>query len=172
MKLFSLIACLLLCASAIFAQGALGTITGTVADPSGAVVGNASIEVRNTATGQVFKTISTATGNYTAGQLAVGSYDLTVTVTGFKTYKRSGLDLAAAQIMRIDVPLEVGLQTESVTVTAEASLLKTEAGDLPPNVTGTELNELPIMSVGGTFQANTSGYRDPLALAKLIPGIQ
>ena len=66
--------------------------------------------------------------------LPVGAYDLTATVTGFKSYKRSGLDLAAAQVMRIDIPLEVGSQTESVTVTAEASLLKTESGDMTHNV--------------------------------------
>jgi len=171
MKGFLCVACLLLSASAIFAQGALGTITGTVADPSGAVVGNASVEVKNQANGQVLKTVTTATGNYTAAQLQVGAYDLTITATGFKTYRRSGLDLAATQIMRIDVSLEVGSQTESVTVTAEASLLKTESGDLAHNVTSQEMNDLPIMSVGGTFQANTSGYRDPLALAKLVPGI-
>jgi len=156
----------------MFGQTALGTITGTVADPSGAVVGNASIEVKNTATGVVVKTVSTATGNYTAPQLPVGAYDITVTVAGFKTYKRSGLDLAAAQVMRIDIPLEVGAQTESVTVTAEASLLKTESGDLTHNVTTTELSELPILSTGGTFSNNTSGWRDPLALVKLMPGVQ
>ena len=172
MKIVSLALLLIVSACAVFAQGALGTITGTVVDPSGAVVGNASIEVKNTATGVVVKTISTATGNYTAPQLQVGAYDLTVTVSGFKTYKRSGLDLAAAQIMRIDVPLEVGAQTESVTVTAEASLLKTESGDLTHNVTTTELSELPILSTGGTFSANTSGWRDPLALVKLMPGVQ
>ncbi len=135
MKFYCLLLCLLLSTSAIFAQGALGTITGTISDPTGAVVGNAAIEIRNTATGAVFKTVSTATGNYTITQLPVGTYELTATVTGFKTYKRSGLDLAAAQIMRIDVPLEVGSQAESVTVTADASLLKTETGDMTHNVT-------------------------------------
>src|SRR5204863_6608321 len=94
MKIISLALLLIVSACAVFAQGALGTITGQVTDPSGAVVGNASIEVKNTATGVVVKTVSTATGNYTAPQLQVGAYDLTVTVSGFKTYKRSGLDLA------------------------------------------------------------------------------
>lgn len=163
MKFISLVLLVILFTCLAFGQGALGTITGTVADPSGAVVGNASIEIKNTATGQVSKTVTTATGNYTVPQLPVGSYDLTVTVTGFKTYKRSGLDLAAAQIMRIDIPLEVGSQTESVTVTAEASLLKTESGDLTHNVTATQLAELPILATGGTFSNNTSGFRDPLA---------
>ena len=74
--------------------------------------------------------------------------------------------------MRIDVPLEVGSQTESVTVTAEASLLKTESGDLTHNVTVSQMDTLPIMTTGRTFSNNTSGYRDPLALSRLIPGIQ
>ncbi len=172
MKSIALVVCLLLSASAVFGQTALGTITGTVTDPSGAVIPNADITASNTANGQVYRAVSTDTGNYTIPQLPVGTYNLSIVVKGFKTYNREKLELQAAQIMRIDVPLSVGSQAESVTVTTEASLLKTESGDLVHNVTDTELNELPIMSVGGTFQANTSGYRDPLALAKLVPGIQ
>src|SRR5205823_11726765 len=126
-----------------------------------------TIEVSNAATGQLFKTVSTNTGNYTVAGLPVGAYELTVTVSGFKNYKRQGLDLAAAQIMRIDIQLEVGSSAESVTVTAEASLLKTESGDLTHNVTVSQMDNLPILNVGGTFSNNTSGYRDPLALAQL-----
>ena len=170
MKFLGSVACLLLSTSAIFAQGALGTITGTVADPSGAVVGNASIEVKNTGTGQVYKTVSTATGNYTVAQLPVGSYDLSATVMGFKSYKRSGLDLAAAQIMRIDIPLEVGSQTESVTVTAEASLLKTESGDLTHNVTMSTLTDLPLLGIG-TANSGTTGVRNPYNALQTLPGI-
>jgi len=170
MKFAGFIACLLLSTSAIFAQGALGTITGTVTDPSGAVVGNAAIEVKNTANGQVYDTVSTATGNYTVTQLPVGAYDLTATITGFKTYKRSGLDLAAAQIMRIDIPLQVGSQTESVTVTAEASLLKTEAGDMTHNVTMDTLTELPLLGIG-TANSGTTGVRNPYNSLQTLPGI-
>ncbi len=170
MKFFCLVLCLFLCASAIFGQGATGTITGTIADPSGAVVGNAAIEVKNAATGAVFNTVSTATGNYTVSNLPVGTYDLTATVTGFKTYKRPGLDLAAAQIMRIDIPLEVGSQTESVTVTAEASLLKTEAGDLTHNVTVSTLTDLPLLGIG-TANSGTSGVRNPYNSLQTLPGV-
>jgi hypothetical protein len=172
MKLAALASCLLLSASTIFAQGASGTITGTVTDPSGAVVANADVTAKNGATGQIYRAVSTETGNYTVSQLPVGTYSLMITVKGFKTYNREGLDLAATQIMRIDIPLQVGSQTEAVTVTAEASLLKTESGDLTHNVTIAELSELPILATGGAFAANTSGWRDPLALAKLVPGIQ
>jgi len=170
MKLYCLVLCLVLSTSAIFAQGALGTITGTVSDPSGAVVGNASIEVKNQANGQVFRTVSTDTGNYTVTQLPVGAYELTATITGFKTYKRSGLDLAAAQVMRIDIALQVGSQTESVTVTAEASLLKTETGDMTHNVTMDTLTDLPLLGIG-TANSGTSGVRNPYNSLQSLPGI-
>src|SRR6185312_7717720 len=147
-----------------------GTITGTVSDPSGAVVGNAAIEGKNQANGQIFRTVSTATGNYTVTQLPVGTYDLTATVTGFKTYNRPGLDLAAAQIMRIDIPLQVGSQTESVTVTAEASLLKTEAGDMTHNVTMDTLTELPLLGIG-TANSGTTGVSNPYNSLQTLPGI-
>jgi len=170
MKFLYFVGSLLLSASAIFAQGALGTITGTVSDPSGAVVGNAAIEVKSVANGQVYKTVSTATGNYTVTALPVGAYDLTATVTGFKTYKRTGLDLAAAQIMRIDVPLEVGSQTESVTVTAEASLLKTESGDMTHNVQMSTLTDLPLLGIG-TANSGTTGVRNPYNSLQALPGV-
>src|SRR6266705_1865382 len=98
--------CLLLCASFAFAQSDRGTITGTVTDTSGAVVANAAIEARQVETGAVFQTASTDTGNYTLAQLPVGPYELTVSVSGFKKYVRSGLNVQVAQTSRIDVALE------------------------------------------------------------------
>ena len=155
-----------------FGQGANGTITGTVTDPSGAVLGNATVEVRSGATGQTYNAISTNTGNYTVTQLPVGAYDLKVETPGFKAYNRQGLNLAAGQIMRIDVAMEVGATTESVTVTADASMLSTETASVERNVTITQLAQLPILAPGGAGNANTAGYRDPYALAALLPGIQ
>src|SRR5215813_4874602 len=88
--------CLLLTAAAAFAQGDRGTITGTVSDPAGAVVANAEIQARNTETGAVYPTQSTATGNYTLSQLPAGSYEMTVTVQGFKKYVRQALTVEVA----------------------------------------------------------------------------
>ena len=159
-------------AAAVFGQGANGTITGTITDPSGAIVADAKVEVSNKANGQVYTAVSTNTGNYTVTQLPVSAYDLKVTVSGFKGYNRTGLDLAAGQIMRIDVPLEVGSVGDSVTVTAEASLLSTETAAVARNVTIAQLNQLPLLSPGGAGNANTAGYRDPYGLANLLPGVQ
>jgi hypothetical protein len=67
MKLWRLFAALAAYAAALFGQAANGTITGTVTDPAGAVVPNAPVEVRNTGTGVVYPTMTTRTGDYTAG---------------------------------------------------------------------------------------------------------
>src|SRR5215813_6638142 len=110
-----------------YAQSDRGTITGTVADPAGAVVASAAIEARNIETGALYDAVSTATGNYTLSQLPAGTYAISVTVPGFKKYVRQGLVVQAAQTFRIDVALEVGNASESVTVTEAAPLLKTES---------------------------------------------
>ena len=152
----------------LFAQTSLATITGTINDPSGAILANAPISVRNLENGTISTAASSDTGNYTVSQLAIGDYDLTITVPGFKTYTHTKFHLAAAQIMREDVTLEVGQTTDSVTVTAEASLLKTESSEVSQNVTLSQLNNLPILVVG----ASNSGFRDPFASTRLVPGIR
>jgi hypothetical protein len=150
-----------------------GTITGVVTDPTGAVVSNAPIEVKNVETGVVFRALTTDTGNYTVPQLPIGSYELTATVQGFKKYTRQNITLAAAQVMRLDIPLEIGASTEAVTVSAESTLLKTENSELSHNVTIKQLDNLPILGVnGGGLNSSSSGFRDPYSLTQLIPGTQ
>jgi len=145
MRSLAVIVCLILCAPAVFAQSDRGTITGTVSDPAGVVV--ATIDAKHVETGAEYQTTSTSTGNYTLAQLPAGTYELSVSVAGFKKYVRSGLTVLVAQTLRIDVPLEVGSATESVTVQADAPLLKTESGELSHNVTTDRLDTLPILNV-------------------------
>src|SRR5215472_12287162 len=90
------------------AQSDRGTITGTVADPAGAVVASAPIEARNTETGILYQAETSTTGNYTLVQLPVGTYEVSVTVPGFKKYVRQNILVEVAQTARIDVALEVG----------------------------------------------------------------
>src|SRR5205823_8268928 len=94
--------------------------------------------------------------------------DLTVTVAGFKTYSHTKFHLAAAQTMREDVSLQVGQNTESVTVSAESSLLKTESSELVHNVTLSQLDNLPVLQVGQT----NDGVRDIFSSSRLLPGIR
>ena len=147
MRSLAVIVCLILCAPAVFAQSDRGTITGTVSDPAGVVVASATIDAKHVETGAEYQTTSTSTGNYTLAQLPAGTYELSVSVAGFKKYVRSGLTVLVAQTLRIDVPLEVGSGTESVTVQADAPLLKTESGELSHNVTTDRLDTLPILNV-------------------------
>ncbi len=120
-------------------------------------------------TGAIFDAASSTTGNYTLAQLPVGTYEVSVSVPGFKRYVRSGLAVEVAQTLRIDIELEVGAATESVTVTESTSLLKTESGDLGYNVKAQTMDELPILGIG-TAQAGSTGVRNPNAALQLIPG--
>src|SRR5512142_3098038 len=103
-------------ALAAFAQSDRGTITGTVTDPAGAVVPGAPVEARNVQTGAVYQAAGSSTGKYTLSQLPTGTYEMSVTVAGFKKFVRQNIALPVAQTVRIDVALEVGSATESVTV--------------------------------------------------------
>src|SRR5262252_1754125 len=131
-----------------FSQTANGTITGSVNDASGAVIPGVSVEVKNTDTGVVFSTVTGETGNYTAPNLPPGSYSISATLPGFKKYDRTGVSLAAAQVLRLDVSLEVGAAGETIEVAAEASQLKTETGDIAQNITVAQLTDLPILGIG------------------------
>jgi hypothetical protein len=164
----SLLAVLLSLTSAVFGQTSLATITGTIADPSGAAVANASVEVHNLENGAVFKAASSDTGNYTVQQLPIGDYALDVTVPGFKKYSHTNFHLAAGQTMREDIALQVGNATESVTVQAEASLLQTESAQVAGNFTLKQLDDLPLLTVGAT----NDGVRDYFAASRLLPGVQ
>ena len=160
---------LLVCAAIAWGQSDRGTITGAVSDPAGAVVANAAIEARNQATGLVYSSATTATGNYTIGQLPVGQYEVSVAVPGFKKYVRQGLTVEVAQTVRVDIALEVGAATESVTVEADAPLLKTESGDISHSVNSKTMDDLPILGIGAG-QAGSAGIRNPYAMVQLIPG--
>lgn len=88
---------------------------------------------------------------------------------GFKKYVRQGLTIQVAQIARLDIPLEVGATSDSVTVTGEAPVLNTENGELSHNIASQTLDELSVLGVGANF-AGTQGVRNPNAVMLLIPG--
>src|ERR1700761_7102111 len=111
-----------------------GVITGVISDPAGAVVSNAPVEAKNSETGVVVSAATSATGNYVVGDLPAGTYEVSATVPGFKRYVRNGITVQQLQTTRVDIALEVGASNESVTVTADAPLLKTESGDVSHNV--------------------------------------
>jgi hypothetical protein len=169
MRLVSAAPCCLLFALALFAQNDRGTITGTVQDPANAVVPNATIIATNTESGAEFRTATTGTGNYTIPSLPAGRYRLTVEVAGFKKFKQEGIEVQVAQTYRIDVALQVGATTETVTITAKAPLLKTESAEQSTVITGERINDLPLNFGGGG--GNVGGIRSPYSFNVLSPGV-
>jgi len=170
---FRIACCFLIFAAAAFGQGDRGTITGTVSDQTGAVVPNASVQLKNTDTGAAYTVASTNTGNYTLANLPVGTYELTVDAAGFKKFARPGLVVQVSETIRVDAALTVGAATDTVTVSAEAPLLKTESGEVSHQVDYTAADQLPLFTTNGTGGSTGLGnIRDPLTVLNILPGAQ
>jgi hypothetical protein len=152
----------ILLGSSASVQSDRGRITGTVSDPAGAVVPNAPIQARNVENGVRYEGATSTTGNYSIPQLPVRTYEVSVGVQGFKKYSRTGLQVGTEQTLRVDIALEVGSASESVTVTEAAPLLKTESGEPSHTVNLNELTQLPLFIV-------TCGIRNPNQIMNLIP---
>ena len=99
---------LLMCAVPAGAQVTTADIVGTVTDASGAVLPNAQVTIKNLGTGISRSMATNATGNYTFTLLPIGSYSVTVEVTGFKTFTVPTLTLAAGDRARVDAKMELG----------------------------------------------------------------
>ncbi|MBV9769354.1 MAG: TonB-dependent receptor, partial [Bryobacterales bacterium] len=163
----------LICTLVAFAQGDRGTITGTVTDPTSAVVPNANIQVTNSETSAVYKIGTSNTGNYTLANLPVGMYVLEVDAPGFKKYERPGLVVQVAETIRVDAVLEVGSSAETITVSTEAPLLKTESGEISHQVDYSQADLLPLFTTNGAGGSTGLGnIRDPLAVLNILPGAQ
>jgi len=169
MRLLKHAVCLLAFAAAVSAQTDRGTITGTVSDPAGAVVANAVVDAKNTDSGATYQAGTSATGNFTLAQMPAGTYELSATVPGFKKAVRPGIIVSVASTVRVDFTLEVGAASESVTVQAEAPLLKTESGELSHTVDTSRTDNLPIYTLTGTG-TGIGNIRNPLAATELLPG--
>ena len=116
MRCLTALACLLLFALAAFGQEGNGTITGTITDASGAVAPNVAIDVKNADTGAVFHGGTSNTGNYVV-PVPAGNYVVTITASGFKKFVRSNMVVQTASNTRLDVTLELGAVSDTVTVT-------------------------------------------------------
>ncbi len=135
-----------------------GTITGTITDPAGAVVPGATVTALNKATNATVTSVTTSTGNYTLPSLATGVYDLTIEAKGFTKFIQEGIEVQVAQTARIDITLRIGAASESVTINADAPLLKTESAEQSQTLSGDRVNELPLT-------LTSAGIRNPIAFA-------
>ncbi len=155
--LIALAACM---ATGLFAQDISGTIGGTILDPSGATVPNAKVTITNTDRNQVLRTITTdASGTYSAPLIPVGQYAVKVEVTGFKTETRTAITLNVNDDLKINITLQVGAMTDTVTV--EASSVTVDLGNPASanTIDGTQVRELSL------------GTRNYEQLVALMPGV-
>src|SRR5262249_6960852 len=146
----------------LWAQTDRGTITGTVSDPSGAVVVGASVTATNTGTQVSTKTTATSTGKYTIPLVPGGRYDVTVDQTGFKKYVQTNVTVDVAQTVRVDVTLQLGESSQSVEVTAGLAQIERDTSDRGNVITGQQVLDLPIVAQGA--------QRNPATFITLAPG--
>ena len=114
-------------------SSATGSLTGTVADPSGAVLPGVTVLALNPETGVSQSTVTGSSGEWTVASLPVGRYGLTFELSGFKKLTRSDVQVEAVVTRQLNVTLEVGAMTEQITVSGDAPLVVANtAADLPP----------------------------------------
>ena len=126
------------------AQTTTGSIVGTVTDPSGAVIGAASITITNMDTNISVKATTDQAGNYVVTTLPIGRYSVTVEAAGFKKSVRSDITLNVQDRIRVDAALEVGAVTDTVEVQAAAPLLQTDTSYLGQVVDSQRIVDLPL----------------------------
>ncbi len=141
------------------AQALYGSITGSIADGTGAAVPGASVSIKNEATGLELTAVTDPTGTYTIRNITGGTYTLRAALQGFKEFVQTGIPITAGGIVRINGRLEIGTLSESVTVTTEAALLKTDKADVSVDLKPEDVVNLPL-----------NQYRNYQYLMNLVPG--
>ncbi len=144
------LAVLMLCPPPMTGQAFYGSISGTVTDPSGAVVPDAIVRVTNTDTNVTTTLKTNRAGVYVANSLIVGTYRVEAEAAGFKKSVADKIVLQVGATPKVDLALAVGRSTESVTVTeSNAPILQTQQADLGQTMDTSRLQELPTFSDSG-----------------------
>ena len=126
MSLVSRVTTLLLCAIATFAQSPRGVLVGTVTDPTGAAVPNASVTITNQGTNASTRIQANNSGQYSATNLEPGTYSVSVEMQGFRGTTVRDIILQVSQTARVDVALSVGDVATAVNVEASAPVVQSE----------------------------------------------
>jgi hypothetical protein len=148
-------AALLLFGSLAYGQSLFATLTGVVSDPSGAVVPNATVKLKNEQSGSLRDTVTNSDGYYTFASVSVGdfTYELSVEAPGFNSYRAPGLAILGGEKRNVNVTMKVGSTSESVEVTgAIDSIVPVDSGEKSATLTSHELQN--FMAVG----SNAAGF--------------
>src|SRR3989442_15120148 len=146
-------------AAAGWAQEFRGSLSGRVTDPQQALVPSVNIVATNKDTGAKFQTVSGSDGSYSLPFLPPGPYTLTAEMSGFKRYVNGNVRVATNEREQLDIPLEVGQVAESVTVSAESSMLETMSASTGQVINTRQIENMPMNG------------RTPLVLAQLAYGV-
>src|SRR2546422_6524989 len=170
-----LFACLTAIESTGWAQGPVGTLNGTILDPTGAVVPGATVVAVNNATGVESKTTSTSAGAYTLPYLPAGTYTVRASAPNFRTSTAENVILRVAQDLTVNITLELGRVSDTVTVSDTPPLLETGTAEIGRYISVEEFKSWPIIiddgqrqiqnfifsslpgTSGGTFQGSING---------------
>src|SRR5215469_1072203 len=143
----------------VYAQKITGTISGTVTDPSGAVLAGATITITNTETGLVRTAVSDGSGVYNAPDLPPGAYIVVVRQASFKEFITKNVELHVSSEVTVNAQLEMGNTAETATVEANPIQVQTDNASLGEVVEGQQVRNLPLNS------------RNFVALTQLAPGV-
>jgi hypothetical protein len=141
------------------AQVLYGSIIGNVADSSRAPVPGATVTITHRGTNLSRESTTTADGTYRFVNVPPGNYRVRVALAGFKESVKENVPVSANAISRVDIGLEVGQLTETVTVQSEQKLLQTDSGSLTAELKSKEITSLPL-----------GNYRNYQTLLNLVPG--
>ena len=148
-----------LLAAPLHAQALYGSVTGTINDGSGASIPGATVALKNENTGFEVTAVTDETGTYAIRNIAGGTYTLKASLQGFKEYVQTGIPVTVGGIVRINGLLEIGGLNETVTVTTDTTVLKTDKADVSVDLRPEDVVNLPL-----------NQYRNYQALLNLVPG--
>ncbi len=158
--LFACLAAFVLIAAVSFGQQLTGTLTGTTTDSTGAVVPNAKVTMKNELSGDMRTTVSNGSGYFSITAIQPGTYTVSITATGFKTWTQGGIVFAQGDNRNLpNISLQVGAVTETVEIQAGALAVPTDNAEVSTTVNTKLIEDLPLAN------------RDAGELLKIMPGM-
>src|SRR5216683_3025234 len=142
------------------AQSDRGTLAGTILDSSGAVVSQSAITVTGVDTGTVYDAVSSSSGAYRIPDIRVGTYNVKVAATGFKTAERTGIVIQVNTVSSLDITMQIGDAKETMTIVADAPTIQTESSDIGTVVDKRQIQDLPLAlnSTGQSHLRSTESF--------------
>jgi outer membrane receptor protein involved in Fe transport len=137
-----------------------GQLSGTVTDSSGSVLPGAAVSIKNTGTQATREVVTDNDGNFVATDLLAGTYDITVTLQGFKTFTQTSVVLSANERVALRaITLEVGEMAETISIVAEAARIQTQSAERSGLITQDQIKDIALKG------------RDYMGMLKLMPGV-